>query len=282
MMNAEVARLASTFRHGDTVFAPWNAVETTETVQELTKSGWLRRREVPAVRVEGRIYQRGVHVGRYARVFYQKKKTGPIEASHRWLYLDPSVQGEGIAQAFQAHSEQMYAERGVRRVHVCAGGTVGGYSWAKADYGFEGAAESIDMYALSQRAGYLQDVGPERQAAASVWFVYGGRDRALLALIDGRIPAELFDQADQFFTQIKDGKLPAPTPDEITRFGENLTWTETPQLQLEYGLSEPGRERSMWLGKAIMLGSEWNGLKDIPPRRRPRAKRTAATANAAA
>lgn len=159
------------------------------------------------------------------------------------LALASDWQGRGFARAFVAHAEAVFAAAGAQAAIICAE-NVGAFTWARCGYEFRGAAQygpaggRDDVAALALRragtvqqlvaAGYVREVLADELAAA----VYcRRRDR------DHPDPAAFLWRAA-----------------DLAAFGEDEPWTD-----------EQGR--TMWLGKAVMLGACWQGEKRLGPPR---------------
>lgn len=89
------------------------------------------------VHLEARIFDdQGKSVGEIERQF-SRAEDGTLRAYHMYLKLNPDVQGQGFAQAWNGHLENWYRDSGVGSIHVGANIDVGGYAWARQGFDFE-------------------------------------------------------------------------------------------------------------------------------------------------
>jgi hypothetical protein len=64
--------------------------------------------------------------------------------SHMEMHLNPSVQGNGFARAWNERMEATYRASGVEEIRLTANEDVGGYAWAKHGYGWaDDAGETV-------------------------------------------------------------------------------------------------------------------------------------------
>lgn len=78
----------------------------------------------------------GRQVGTFTRTLV-REPGGPFVAYHTQLTLDPDVQGQGFAKAFNAQALDWYRSAGVDRIELQANDDVGGYSWARQGFDFK-------------------------------------------------------------------------------------------------------------------------------------------------
>lgn len=67
---------------------------------------------------------------------------------HAYLRLEPGAQGGGFASAFNAHAEAVYRAKGVKAVRVSANIDVGGYTWAATGFNWDVGTGSPEDVAI--------------------------------------------------------------------------------------------------------------------------------------
>lgn len=221
----EVLRAASAFRLGDIVVLPEKVGED--------DSNWQGSSHLHERRVESAVYWQGRRLGRVSRMVVRNRR-GQTALFNIDFTLDHALRGQGLGRAYARHFEEICRKRGVREICVHAGETVGGYAWATPGWQLAGDEEH-QRYQLTRL--WLGFSGSE----------FGGRDRTRWAWEEGRYPKELWDATDRYFYGIASGQLPVPTPAELARIGEQLTWEENGQRR--------------WFGKELLLGANWEGRK---------------------
>jgi hypothetical protein len=180
--------------------------------------------------VQGKITDpQGRHVGSFHRRYTQG--TSGIVAHHEFLQITGQAQGSGFSNAWNGHLIQWYRRHGVKEVRVHADIDVGGYAWARLGYDFaerRTANEILDrLQVFVERIESQGDAG--RRFPGSPDPAGQLRDaRALLA----RARRHPFGHAQY------------PTPYEISQLGR---WEGA-------GRMDP------WLGKLVLLGSDWYGV----------------------
>lgn len=141
-----------------------------------------------------------------------------------------SISGEhrqsGFGTAFIEHSFATYKRQGFKQVDVTAGLDVGGYQWAKMGFEFKSSDK-----------------------AATARELYSYKRSQMAGLVrDGRISQDLLQE---FERQMTEGMLTSPS--QIAAWGRGTTWTE----------DRAGKSVTLWLGKALLLGSGWSGRKKL-------------------
>lgn len=188
------------------------------------------------VDVRGYLVSDGRVVGSFDREF--DREGGVVH--HHSLNIAAGAQGAGVGRDFMERSLAAYRTcEALTAVEVSAGGQVGGYAWAR-HFDFLGPS-------LSGRIFRMDD--PRAEAAVAVWASYGGRERLAVACEDGRCSWDVWSRCEEFFGALRDGRVPTPTPTQIAAFGAADRWV--------------GAGRTMWPGKAILLGSEWRGIRKL-------------------
>ena len=178
-------------------------------------------------------------------------------AHYNTFSMPSDMQGGGFTRRYTEHFEHWLREQGVRHITVRAASTVGGYAWARLGFTWnpdashhagrvmdrlrsELAALRADLHALrDDRTGTDVDLGTIRER-------YGQREPAdLITEIERQHGAgrAILDRAERHAV----GHPGYPTPAEVARAGWNGA----------YGA--PGT----WLGKRVMLGTLWEGIKDL-------------------
>ena len=184
-----------------------------------------------AARVDGLIHNAsGQEIGHFIRNI-RRQDDGTLVAHHALLDLDKSVQGSGFAARFNAQMFDYYRRSGIDRVTVFANDDIGGYTWAAQGFDFR-----------------------DTRAAAS--FRTDMRSR----LRNEFTGPNLMNRALDLNT------TPDVLDDDITAFEDLLARAENGEHVTAYQFSQVGRQPGQggrdakWLGKALMLGSSWNGV----------------------
>jgi hypothetical protein len=173
----------------------------------------------------------GHRVGTFTRTI-AKTSDGEPYAVHGSLYLSPKVHGQGFAEAFNANAIQWYRDNDVKSIHLFAAGDVGGYAWARAGYDWGNKSAPEGVLKRIRAASEPSDMGIS---------------------VDGNsIPEDRLEDQRQLARDLLDrfetaefGTVEYPTPYEVSQLGR---W--------------PGAGKDdMWIGKAIMLGSSWKGVR---------------------
>jgi hypothetical protein len=121
-----------------------------------------------------------------------------------------------------------YKAQGFKRVKVSAGLDVGGYQWAKMGFEHTGGPAAVKSHARA----YMSNV---RRAVS-----------------EGRIPQAL---ADEFERQVDEGMITSMS--QIAAWGRRTTW------EITVGTGDQAVTHKMWLGKVLLLGSGWSGVKKL-------------------
>jgi hypothetical protein len=181
-----------------------------------------------------------------------------IVVRHDSLELHNHVRGGGFAKEWNEFLHDWYRESGVDRVELRAGSTVGGYAWARdgytwhpnAPHGAEGVFERL-RDELRNLAGDLRRVedwryGDQTVDIEAIRQRYGSPE-------PGALHTELLRQwaeADQLLDRTRNGFLHGdyPTPREVSELGRQS--------------GQHGKDAT-WLGKRVLLGSVWEGVKPL-------------------
>jgi len=169
--------------------------------------------------------------GSFERVL-REESDGTVWAHHEFLKInDPDFRGQGFARAFNARAEAFYREVGVTGVKLEANIDVGGYAWARAGYDWDGPSAVSDV--LKRLTSWLKYLEFNKGQAAEEIPRARHADQAVLARkMIVRLKGDF--NRDDF-----------PTPYEVSQLGR---WRGA------------GRD-DVWVGKAAMLGSNWNAVK---------------------
>ena len=188
--------------------------------------------------VAGKIYDRkGRQVGEFSRTF-GFDEDGKVHVHHGTLVLDRKVQGAGFSNAFNGQAMDFYRSSGVDYVYLRANADVGGYAWASQGYDFMGPVSSgFILQGLRETVASLRE-GRNRDR-------YG---KPLSKKLTGASNLEdQLEAAEALLMRV-----------ESTEFGQ-------PGYPSAYEISQLGRppgagRDDVWLGKALMLGSTWEGM----------------------
>jgi hypothetical protein len=188
------------------------------------------------VRVSGLIHDQstGRSVGTFTRQFSSDGRT----VTHEYLQLQPEVQGNGFANGFNRQAESYYAAHGVGTVNVHADIDVGGYTWASQGFNWRSAGDR------SQFDYRLRDI------------VRNGYDQ------NGRDVHP--DHVEQARSMLASGNYSAH---ELSKLGSDRPYERQVQSR------DRGTTKTItsWLGKDMMLGTDWFGRKTVATRAAVRA-----------
>jgi len=174
----------------------------------------------------------GKGIGTAERVI-EATADGRRKARHEFFQIyfdDPPIQGGGFATRWLKNLEAEYRENDIEEIELHADIDVGGYAWAKMGFDFRDDRTASRLGLRLEALVDAQLAGNEQQRRA----VFGELAFTDDALITARELAHM--------AQV--GGERRPTPMEFAMLG----W-------------EPGRE--MWPGKRFMLGSDWQGVKQL-------------------
>ena len=165
----------------------------------------------------------GRFVGETRRSF--RRSHGKLWAYHALLHLEPQVQGQGFAEAWNSHLMKWYTESGLDRIEVTANIDVGGYTWARQGFDWKTKEEAVNIAARLRTQ--LDEAHPR---------LYSAEQRAAAESVIERITRLPVDDPD------------FPTAYEVSQVGR-----------------KPGQGKDdSWPGKDAMLGSSWSGVKPVP------------------
>lgn len=211
------------------------------------------------LRVGGEIFDSaGNEVGEFKRVF-KVNKDGVFMVEHEYLLMDSAVQGQGFAKQFNKQAFANYKKMGVERVQLQADIDVGGYAWARE--GYDWAPDDVPNLAeMSDRIKEVrvpQMVEPPPRTQKQIDDVYFPVAHNLFKIPEERREEQAalaqklwLDIGDTVSMDTEDDELPDliemwPTPYELSQLGR---W-------------EGAGKDDWWIGKAIMMGSNWIGVR---------------------
>ena len=155
---------------------------------------------------------------------------------HSLFQLEKAAQGRGISTAFLRESENLYRQMGMEQITTHANIDVGGYAWARSGFDWNREHGHWMYKRVWQRFQSRLDAD-EALIAAGKTPLLSAADRAALHDLSKRSTEAAW----------KTGKT--PTPFELSQLGYNNS--------------------DMWLGKEVMLGSDWAGVKVLPKIKAP-------------
>jgi hypothetical protein len=194
-------------------------------VAEITKTSDEMGRG--SLNLIGAVLKDGIEVGRFSRTLLDTD--GHWRAFHMRFDLDPEARGGPFRDAFFKHAESVYQERGIDDIRVTAE-DIGSYLWAKEGFHFLGNEDD------------------RRTAVVDLWKTRG-RPIANHAVQRGDLPATVRAEIEQKFTEIEAGTEKPLEPVELAELAADHTW-------------HSGGHK-IWLGKEMLIGWSWNGIKDI-------------------
>jgi hypothetical protein len=171
---------------------------------------------------------RGTNVGTFTRNI-TARGDGSFEVYHAYLQINAGSQGGGFAREFNRHAERVYRAKGVTKVTVSADIDIGGYAWAATGFDFN-----------------VSGATPEARAKARAEYAYSmayNRHRS------GRLSAAEWALVEPLL--YKGG--PGETLDGKIQHAWELAWLPG------------GREGDHSIGKKILLGTSWSGVKHLTP-----------------
>jgi hypothetical protein len=208
----------------------------------------------------------GIQVGEFHRVI--DRIGGRLVARHELLQLERSYQGSGFQADFNGALISWYRRSGVAEVRVHADIDVGGYTWASTGYDFGAAREASRIFGqLYQRMADM--TGRDRLRGA--WGLGGGAGQAMptaLRWTGGRAVNAPYTSAQ--LRLIFKGASEAEVKRQMALgqafldrvAGATFGDADFPSA---YELSQLGRWKGagkgdVWIGKLVMLGSDWGGI----------------------
>lgn len=202
-------------------------------------------------------------VGWFERTFSPERN----QVEHQLMHVDASHQGKGFGSAFVKHSFDEYRKLGIDSVGVSAGSAEGGYAWAKVGFSFTSSWDNPykDRGQRAARAWQARRLFDTRtsEAGSTPHPAFLTDDQLVLKHMRSRmaIPDEVTDD------DLREFVANFATNEEIERGDLDGKFTEEWQIAM-YGHDRPwvpadGSGKLMWLGKAFMEGSTWEGEYDL-------------------
>lgn len=201
----------------------------------------------------------GRQIGAFSRDLHFGSSDNPTFVYHSIFQIAGDARATGYGSKLIDRMFESYKEAGFKKVKVSAGLSSGGYQWAK--MGFE-LTDSPDAAArtraLKEFFTYNISSGKKRQLTEENEWQTGGFNRTLengeteavpSQLHRGvRVPQALLDELER---QIEEGVITSMS--QLAAWGRRTQWTETRE----------GKEHKMWLGKFLLLGTGWSGIKKL-------------------
>jgi len=201
---------------------------------------------------------KGQSVGSFERVFkinYQ----GVFMVDHTGLYMDRDVQGQGFAKAFNKNAFKNYKKMGIERVQLQADIDVGGYAWAREGYDWapDDAPSLAETLSRIDDARAPQMTEPPPRTQKQIDDVYFPMSHHLY-----RIPEERREEQAALVRKLwldVGGTVDMDTPDD--EVPDIVEMWPTPYELSQLGRWEGAGKDDWWIGKAIMMGSNWIGVR---------------------
>jgi hypothetical protein len=211
--------------------------------------------EPQSTTVEFDIRRQGKLVGAGVRGFFASGD-GQLVVNHDILELTGAARGRGFASAFNAHMEDWYRANDVTMITVHAALDVGGYAWAAAGWDWDDSGDELDVGAASvldrlrDKIDDLDESIVELQETLDALPDDWARRPTLEARL-ARMQAEV-DAGELVVARADhhDFRTPGyPTPYEISQIGRRP------------GQKDGADPDLWWLGKRVMIGADWRGVK---------------------
>lgn len=174
----------------------------------------------------------GRQVGSFSRDVNFNSDGTPDHVYHSIFQIRGTDRASGFGTKLVEEMFDSYREQGFGKVKVSAGLSSGGYQWAK--MGFE--------LATAERG------GEEGRGRAIRDFLSGYSGKMSRAVSEGLVPQALIDELQR---QVDEGMITSMS--QLAAWGRRTTWRATSE----------GKEHTIWLGKYILLGSGWSGVKKL-------------------
>lgn len=211
------------------------------------------------LRVGGEIFDSsGKEVGEFKRVF-KVNSAGVYMVEHEYLLMDSDVQGQGFAKQFNAHAFKNYKAMGVERVQLQADIDVGGYAWARDGYDWapDDTPSLAEMLMRVDDARAPQMAEPKPRTQQQIDDVFFPISHNLY-----KIPEERREEQAELVRKLWldiGGTVDMDTEDdELT---DVIEMWPTPFELAQLGRWPGAGKDDWWAGKAIMMGSNWIGVK---------------------
>ena len=201
---------------------------------------------------------------------------GISDVDHNSFYINNSEQGSGIGAEFFNHSVASYDYLGAGYVTTHANIDVGGYAWAKAGFDFadsasRGTTASLvkdDLYVMSVDKQVASDIIFKRMIQGVPWsggnssrMVERQYERAMKKVADKLAKTWKSETLKDSYSKVEDNFM-SVTPIELASLGISeavkIQMPTVSRVGVNYKLEYT--EISLWPGKVLMLGSDWNGV----------------------
>lgn len=147
---------------------------------------------------------------------------------HNWQFsVAKDLQGHGIGAKMTAALEDLWRSEGIETVTVGANVDVGGYAWARLGFEFKDPAQAAE---------FVSDAQKQITKYAPIWAK--------------KVSPEY----------VEDVKAQVQALQERLDAGDTILPAEIAMLGYREGLDDPP---FYWLGKRVLLGTSWDGVKDL-------------------
>ena len=147
---------------------------------------------------------------------------------HNWQFsVAKDLQGHGIGAKMTAALEDLWRSEGIETVTVGANADVGGYAWARLGFEFKDPAQAAE---------FVSDAQKQITKYAPIWAK--------------KVSPEY----------VEDVKAQVQALQERLDAGDTILPAEIAMLGYREGLDDPP---FYWLGKRVLLGTSWDGVKDL-------------------
>ena len=249
----------------DSVLATWDYRHASGVEARVTE---INVRE-DIVSIEGEFYDGRTEVGRFTRfvrISHDDAGDPYLTVDHEYFKLEDSKQGEGFATDWNRRAETMYREGSVSRIKVHANINVGGYVWAKQGYDWAQSPYSPrDMGDVETRIRSFENTRDDESPVLRFMedyqygLLHGERN------YNGPKPVNLPAMDRATLAEITTRWLPHAQTlmTMMARGGTDYTPRDYAMVGAEDAIDFPGFKGKMWLGKLLMLGSDWHGEKGL-------------------
>lgn len=181
----------------------------------------------------------GSLVGHYRNYIY-RDNDGRLVANHDNISLDDDIQGQGLVERFNRRKEMFYRVKGVEEIRLYANVDVGGYAWARSGYNFGPNDSAKEILRITKDGEWEEDDNGNKFNRRTLYM------DSMAEIEDNIHPEEYYSYEDA----INSGEIQHPY--QLSQLGKEGTHWKF-------------RGHDMWYGKALMMGSYWDGVKQIRP-----------------
>lgn len=229
------------------------------------------------ISIEGVVRDKhGDRVGKWEVNIEEKEKWTPdyatklgtyLRADHGLLTLDANVQGAGLATGWQMQLMQGYMRMGIGEVKTHANISVGGYSWAKAGFGWDPENPPSEVINRLGRAFAFSDGAPDMAFNPDTG-VYEEVSRK--PKLEYPMSPETRAKAYDIWSRMRNLEVnnpDYPTPQDVASLGLADKYTRPRNKNPMGGGADYYDDTPLasWPGKDILLGSDWYALGKIGP-----------------